>query len=309
MTTPLAVLLMGPTASGKTDLAVELCARLPLQVVSVDAAQIYRGLDIGTAKPSREILARVPHRLIDIRDPAESYSAACFRADALQEMQSIVAGGGIPLLTGGSIFYFHALEYGLSDLPGADAAVRAGLAADAQRLGWPALYARLEVLDPKAAARIKPGDRQRIQRALEVITLTGQRASDLQAQAPDPLPYRLVKIAVTPADRSVLHARIGQRFRAMLDAGLVEETRALLGRPDVSAEAPALRLVGYRQVGEYLGGKINYNDLVLRGCAATRQLAKRQLTWLRHYQGVQWFDSDSRELRPQTEALIRQSIR
>jgi len=300
---------MGPTASGKTDLAVELCGRLPLEVVSVDAAQVYRALDVGTAKPSKAVLARVPHHLIDICDPSESYSVACFREDALREMNAIVGRGRIPLLTGGSIFYFHALEYGLSALPGADAAVRERLSSDAERIGWSAMHERLQKLDPDVAERIKPADRHRIQRALEVIELTGQRASIMQTvRAPQRLPYRLVKIAMTPADRAALHGRIERRFAAMLEIGLIEEARTLLARTDISPQAPALRLVGYRQVGEYLIGKINYNDLVLRGCAATRQLAKRQLTWLRHYQGVQWLDSDSRDLVSQTEALIRQSL-
>lgn len=281
-TRPWAILLMGPTASGKTDLAIRLVERLPCEIISVDSAMIYRGLDIGTAKPGPEILARAPHRLIDILDPTESYSTARFRADALAAMHEISARGRIPLLVGGTMLYFRALQQGLARLPSADTEVRAALEAEAERLGWAAMHARLTQLDPQAAARIHPNDPQRIQRALEVQALSGRAMSDLIRDAEhESLPFRLLKLARAPSDRAILHARIEQRFRAMLELGLVDEVSRLWARGDLTPDLPAMRCVGYRQVLNYLLGASMWEDMVQRGIIATRQLAKRQMTWLR----------------------------
>ncbi|MHB1951182.1 MAG: tRNA (adenosine(37)-N6)-dimethylallyltransferase MiaA [Acidiferrobacteraceae bacterium] len=300
---------MGPTASGKTDLAVRLHSLLPVEIVSVDAAQVYRGLDIGTAKPGREILARAPHRLIDLCDAAETCSAARFREAALAEMEAIASTGRIPLLVGGTIFYFYAIEYGLARLPQADPDVRARLCREAEQMGWPELHRRLMRADPESAARIDPSDRQRIQRALEVIELSGRPMSELRRRAPcDRFPYHPVKIAIAPPARETLHARIAARFRDMLAHGLIDEARWLYGRQDIPPEAPALRIAGYRQVGGYLTGKITHNEMIQEANAATRQLAKRQLTWLRHYPDVHWFDSDQDRLAEQVAAFVQQRL-
>jgi tRNA dimethylallyltransferase len=285
---PLAICLMGPTAIGKTAVALALAEHLPVEVISVDASQVYRGMDIGTAKPTRAERARVPHRLIDIRDPAERYSAAEFREDALREMQAITRAGRIPLLVGGTMFYFRALEFGLSALPSADAALRARLSEEAARLGWPALHARLAAVDPETAARLHPHDAQRIQRALEIWMLTGRAPSGLaRATHPPPPPYRFLKLALLPADRAELHARITRRFRVMLEQGLVEEVEKLYRRGDLSLALPSMRTVNYRQVWEYLTGVLSYNEMIEAAITATRQLAKRQLTWLRRYPGLE----------------------
>lgn len=281
---------MGPTAAGKTALAMMLHDRLPVEIISVDAAQVYRGLDIGTAKPTLEERAQVPHRLIDIRDPSEPYSAADFSADALQAMQEITAAGRIPLLVGGTMFYFRVLERGLPDLPGADPDIRAQLQADLERHGQNVLHARLSALDPERAARIHRNDPQRILRALEIISLTGRTASSYGRQGKSPLPYRLVKIALYPENRAWLHQRIAERFRAMLAQGFLDEATALFARPGLLPTLPSLRTVGYRQAGLYLSGKINYHQLVETGIAATRQLAKRQFTWLRAENDCQRLD-------------------
>ena len=289
---PPAIFLMGPTGAGKTALAFRLFEQLPVDIVSVDAAQVYRGLDIGTAKPTPAELARVPHRLIDIRDPADPYSAAQFCEDALREMAQIAAHGRIPLLVGGTMFYFRALERGLSALPTADTAVRARLSAEAAQIGWPALHARLAARDPAGALRIEPNDAQRIQRALEIIELTGATPSELnRAERAYVFPYRAVKLALAPQARSVLHERIAARFRDMLARGLIAEVELLQRRGDLTLELPAVRTVGYRQVWQYLTGLLNYNEMSERAIFATRQLAKRQLTWLRHDPTVVWFDS------------------
>jgi len=280
-TLPPAVFLMGPTASGKTDLALALAAVFPFEIVNVDAAQVYRGLDIGTAKPSREERARVRHHLIDIRDPAESYSAADFREDALRVMQEITAAGRIPLLAGGTMFYFRALQFGLPEMPGADPALRARLLREAEEHGWEVLHARLAELDPARAAKVHPNDPQRTLRALEIIELTGKPASSYVLQQTASLPYRLTKLALYPEDRAWLHERIARRFQAMLEQGFLDEARALFARPDVMPDTPSARTVGYRQAGLYLSGKINYDAFVDSAMAATRQLAKRQFTWLR----------------------------
>jgi tRNA dimethylallyltransferase len=272
---------MGPTAAGKTDLALALAAQFPFEIVSVDAAQVYRGLDIGTAKPTLEERRQVPHHLIDIREPVEIYSAADFCDDALRAMRAITAAGRIPLLAGGTMFYFRALLRGLPPLPSADPGLRAELLRDAAAHGWGALHSRLAALDPQRAARIHPNDPQRTLRALEIILLTGRMASSYGTDDHGGFPYRVVKLALYPEDRAWLHARIAQRFHDMLNKGFLDEARALFVRPDLPPDAPAARAVGYRQAGLYLSGKINYDALVDSTIAATRQLAKRQLTWLR----------------------------
>jgi tRNA dimethylallyltransferase len=288
---PPVVCLMGPTASGKTGLAVDLVERLPLEIISVDSVMVYRQMDIGSAKPDAVTLARAPHRLIDIRDPAEAYSAAEFRDDALREIEAIRAAGRIPLLVGGTMLYFRALLGGLAVLPSADPAVRARLETEAAERGWAALHARLAEVDPAAAARIHPNDPQRIQRALEVYELTGLPLSELQARAAPVLTDRVIKLAVAPPQRAVLHERIAERFTAMLQAGLIEEVEALRARGDLQPELPALRAVGYRQVWNYLAGAMDYTEMTERGIIATRQLAKRQFTWLRSERDLSWFDS------------------
>jgi tRNA dimethylallyltransferase len=290
MTAPLppAIFLMGPTASGKTTLAIELTKYFPLEIISVDSALVYRGMNIGTAKPDADLLKRAPHRLIDIRDPAAAYSAAEFRDDALAAMADITAQGCIPLLVGGTFLYFRALEAGLSDMPAADPVVRARLEAEAEQVGWAGMHARLAVIDPQAAGRIHANDPQRIQRALEVYALTGRPISEFhQQEQADTLPYRILKLGLIPADRAVLHAQIEQRFKQMLAAGLVDEVRTLFSRGDLRAELPAMRAVGYRQVWAFLAGKSGYDEMVEQAIVATRQYAKRQLTWLRSETGLE----------------------
>jgi tRNA dimethylallyltransferase len=276
------IFLMGPTATGKTDLAVRLVQELPCDIISVDSAMVYRGMDIGTAKPDAETLAQAPHRLIDICDPAEAFSASRFRQLALREMADIHAQGRIPLLVGGTMLYFKALEEGLSPLPSADAVVRERLSREAERVGWPAMHAKLAQIDPEAAQRIQPNDPQRIQRALEVFEITGTSQSALFAQPPtDIFPYQAIKIVLAPAERSVLHQRIEARFGCMLAEGLITEVEQLYRRGDLHPDLPAIRAVGYRQVWEFLAGETDYDTMKNKGIAATRQLAKRQLTWLR----------------------------
>jgi len=288
---PIAVALMGPTASGKTALAVELVKRFPMQVVSADAAQVYRGMNIGTAKPTAEELAITPHRLIDIRDPADTYSAADFRADALKEMQEITDAGDVPLVTGGSMFYFDVLRKGLPEMPGADEAVRQSIDDEAKEKGWAKLHADLALIDPTSAERIEPGDAQRIQRALEVYRLSGRTVTELSSMPARPSPYRVVALAIAPSNRGVLHDRIATRFTQMLDQGLVEEVRELIDSGRLEASMPAWRTVGYRQVADHVLGTISEQQMIEQSVAATRQLAKRQLTWLRHQTGTVWCDS------------------
>ena len=278
---PPAIFLMGPTASGKTALALRLAERFPVDLISVDSALVYRGLDIGAAKPDADTLAKFPHRLIDIRDPAQPYSAAEFRTDALREMAAIAANGRVPLLVGGTGLYFRALQYGLSDLPEADPALRARLADEARALGWAALHARLGELDPAAAARIRAGDAQRIQRALEVIALSGKTLSAQQGAPPQRFGYRVLKLALIPADRAALHARIAARMDAMLAQGFLAEVQRLRARGDLHGDLPAVRAVGYRQAWQHLDGEFDVAQLRDRAIFATRQLAKRQFTWLR----------------------------
>ena len=277
---PPAICLMGPTASGKTELAIFLAGHLPLDIISVDSAMVYRGLDIGSAKPSAGELAQAPHRLIDIVDPAESYSAAQFREDALKEMAEITQAGRIPLLVGGTMLYFRALLNGLSELPAADESTRQRLEQQGKELGWEKMHQRLAEVDPLAAERIHPNDPQRIQRALEVYEVSGIPMSQLQQQQKtEPLPYDVLKLALIPSDRAELHQRIESRFKQMLEQGLIEEVKTLRDRGDLHKDLPAVRAVGYRQIWDYLDGRIDYTEMVERGVIATRQLAKRQFTW------------------------------
>ncbi len=301
---PPAILLMGPTASGKTELAIALAKRLPVSVVSVDSVMVYRGMDIGTAKPSADLLARVPHRLINILDPAEAYSVARFRTQALHEMQAITATGRIPLLVGGTMLYFRALQQGLATLPGADARVRAALERDAAEQGWAALHARLAEVDPVAAARIHPNDPQRIQRALEVYRISGVSLTDWyrrsRAQADGVgLDYRTVKLVVAPPERGALHERIARRFQHMLAAGFLDEVACLQARGDLCAEMASMRAVGYRQAWAHLAGESDHATMVQRAVSATRQLAKRQFTWLRAESRAVWFDAGHKNLHSQ----------
>ena len=289
---PLAIFLMGPTASGKTDLAIQLRQQLPMEVISVDSALIYRGMDIGTAKPSKAELALAPHRLIDICDPAESYSAMNFRHDALREMQDITAQGKIPLLVGGTMLYYKALLEGLSPLPSADEKVRSEIEAKAALIGWGGLHQELSKIDPISAKRINPNDSQRINRALEVFYLTGKTLTELTAQKGESLPYDILQFAIAPEQREVLHLRIEQRFHKMIELGFQQEVEKLYRRPDLNENLPSIRCVGYRQMWEYLRGDYDHDEMVFRGICATRQLAKRQITWLRGWTSpIQWLDS------------------
>lgn len=284
---------MGPTASGKTDLALALAERLPCDIISVDSALVYRGMDIGTAKPDAEVLKRFPHRLIDILDPAESYSAAQFRQDALREMQTITEAGRIPLLVGGTMLYFRALTEGLSVLPPADPAVRARLESEAANRGWQWMHQRLAEVDPGSAARIHPNDPQRLQRALEVYEITGKSMSELIAKPGETLMYQPLKLVLAPGNRELLRERIAVRFRQMLAQGLVAEVEGLYQRADLTPDLPSIRCVGYRQVWEYLQGKMDAASMEERAIIATRQLAKRQFTWLRKEKEGHWIDSQN----------------
>jgi tRNA dimethylallyltransferase len=319
---PPAIFLMGPTASGKTALAVELCRRLPCDIISVDSAMIYRGMDIGTAKPSPQELAVAPHRLIDICDPAETYSVADFRRDALAAMAAISARGRIPLLVGGTMMYFKALLQGMSALPSADPLLRRKIEDQAAAQGWTALYAELEEKDPVAARLIHPNNRQRLMRAIEVIRLTGEPISRLWEQTVDgrlvkgaaervenytyftrwqadespTLPYTVAQIATAPSERRRLHDRIYRRFQLMLEQGFLDEVRALMTRADLHSDLPSMRCVGYRQAWAHLAGEFDERELAEKGVAATRQLAKRQLTWLRKWSDLDWLDSNDPEM-------------
>jgi tRNA dimethylallyltransferase len=296
---PLAIALMGPTASGKTALALEWAARLGSEVISVDSALVYRGLDIGSAKPDRETLGRIRHHLVDIRDPHEVYSAADFATDALAAMQELAARGKVPILAGGTGLYFRALLHGLSAMPEADPGVRAQLQREAEVSGWESLHRELATHDPEAAARIHRNDPQRLVRALEVWRLTGVPISHWQqARRPTPFPFRVLKLALAPADRSVLHERIAARFDAMLAAGFLDEVRLLRRDTRLHPDLPALRAVGYRQAWAYLAGECSEEEFRDKAIAATRQLAKRQLTWLRGELDARWLDpvADAAEL-------------
>jgi len=288
---PPAIFLMGPTASGKTGLAVALREKFPLDIISVDSALVYRGMEIGTAKPDEETLLRAPHALIDIREPVETYSAADFREDALAEMSEITRRGRVPLLAGGTMLYFKALSDGLAVLPPANPQIRARIEEQAGESGWPAMHSILAEKDPETAARIHPNDPQRIQRALEVIELTGKKMSDLhRQQKPQDWDYRVLKIVVCPQPRQELHVRIEKRFQQMLDEGFMDEVTALRERGDLDPSLPSMRCVGYRQAWSYLEGKSTYQEMCGKAVAATRQLAKRQLTWLRRESGALWYD-------------------
>ena len=282
-TLPPAIFLMGPTASGKTACAIHLLqAGLPVELISVDSALVFRDMDIGTAKPDADTLARAPHHLIDIISPEDTYSAAQFRTDALRLMADITTRGKIPLLVGGTMLYFNTLQHGIHDLPQANPALRQQLEAEAAHIGWPAMHAKLAICDPITAARLQPNDSQRVGRALEVCQLAGKPMSALLAESTiEPLPYTISKIALIPSDRAVLHVRIAERFDLMLAHGLLDEVRMLREKYTLQPDLPSMRCVGYRQSWEYLDGQINAAELREKGIAATRQLAKRQLTWLR----------------------------
>lgn len=298
---PLAIALMGPTAAGKTDLAMALHEHLGAGIISVDSAMVYRGMDIGTAKPNAAELARAPHRLLDIRDPAEAYSAADFVKDARGAMNEIAQAGKTPLLVGGTMLYFKALLEGLSPMPASDPSVRNAIEREAQRHGWPRLHAKLAEIDPVTAQRLHPNHSQRIGRALEVFRLSGKTLSDWQATAGAGLldQYRWRQIALAPQQRDVLHRRIEVRFDTMLSMGFIDEVQALSRRGDLNADLPSIRAVGYRQVWQYLQGDCSYDEMRAKSTAATRQLAKRQLTWLRGWHGLSWInttDADGRSL-------------
>lgn len=288
---PPAIFLMGPTAAGKTALAVTLVEQFPCEIISVDSALVYRDMNIGTAKPDAETLRRAPHFLLDICDPSESYSAAQFRNDALRLMAEISARGHVPLLVGGTGLYFRALEQGLSPLPDANPTIRARLSQQAQVIGWDGMHGLLAERDPQAAARIHPNDPQRIQRALEVCEISGRTLTELQSRKPSQgLPYRLLKLILAPPDRNLLRARIAERFEQMLTDGLIEEVRRLYWRGDLNLDLPAMRAVGYRQVWQYLAGDYDRAQMIEQAVTATRQLAKRQMTWLRREKNAHWFD-------------------
>ncbi|MDA1370988.1 MAG: tRNA (adenosine(37)-N6)-dimethylallyltransferase MiaA [Proteobacteria bacterium] len=292
--------LMGPSASGKTALAVDLVARLPFQIISADSAQVYRGMDIGTGKPGAAILEIAPHRLIDIMDPSQAYSAADFRQDAMKEIAEVITQGDIPLLVGGTMLYFKVLRDGLAEMPNADSGIRREIEALAVEQGWEAVHRQLARVDPESAARIHPNDPQRLQRALEVFMVSGKSMTDyhreeqqMLQQSDDSLPFTLHFFAIQPPDRKQLHHRITQRFLAMLDNGLVDEVRALYNRDDLHPQLPSIKSVGYRQVWQHLAGDLDYDAMVEKSIIATRQLAKRQLTWLRSWQNLQGLDGPS----------------
>lgn len=299
---------MGPTASGKTGVAVELVQRLPVEIISVDSALVYRDMDIGTAKPDAETLRVAPHHLINLIAPTEAYSAARFRDDALRLMAEITARGNVPLLVGGTMLYFKALREGLSDMPQADVALREEIEHAAQQRGWPAMHAELAQLDPQTAARLQPTDAQRIQRALEVVRLTGEPMGKLwEKQRGESLPYRVLPLALVPGDRAVLHQRIADRFAAMLEMGLLDEVRHLREKYPLHANLSSMRCVGYRQAWSHLEGEYDLDELLNRGIFATRQLAKRQLTWLRSME-VEEVDCLAGDLAAQVEARVRQFL-
>ncbi|MBI6528597.1 tRNA (adenosine(37)-N6)-dimethylallyltransferase MiaA [Proteus vulgaris] len=289
---PKAIFLMGPTASGKTALAIALRQKLPVDIISVDSALIYRGMDIGTAKPDATEQSLAPHRLIDILDPALPYSAADFRRDALSAMEEITAAGRIPLLVGGTMLYFKALLDGLSPLPSANSDVRAEIEKKATEQGWEAIHKELALVDPVAAQRIHPNDPQRLSRALEVYLISGKTMTELTKISGESLPYDVYQFAIAPKDRNVLHQRIEARFKQMLTCGFEDEVKSLYERGDLHEDLPSVRCVGYRQMWSYLSGEIDYDEMVYRGICATRQLAKRQITWLRGWNDIHWLDSE-----------------
>jgi tRNA dimethylallyltransferase len=303
---PRAIFLMGPTASGKTALAIDLVENYNCEIISVDSALVYKGMDIGTAKPDAELQARAPHRLIDLIDPTEAYSAANFREDALREMADISAKGKVPLLVGGTMMYFKFLRDGAAQLPKADEAVRQRLLAQGEEFGWPHMHAQLAKVDPVAAERLKPMDSQRIQRALEVFEVSGKTLTQFWAEQDEqPLPYDVISFAVMPKERKTLHKRIAQRYQIMMKQGFVEEVKTLFARGDLHEELPSIRCVGYRQVWQYLKGEIDYDEMVERGIIATRQLAKRQITWLRSWPDLNWLDTEDPNLLQSALKILR----
>ncbi len=315
---PPAIFLMGPTAAGKTDLAIELAQHLPCELISVDSALVYRGMDIGTAKPDKSVLQAFPHRLVDVREPTESYSAAEFCADALEAMAEITSRGRIPLLVGGTMLYYRALEQGLASMPSADPVIRAEIEAEAAANGWLALHEQLAEIDPESAARIHPNDPQRLIRALEVYRVSGlsmsehrrrqqREGADQQALGLSQLPYTVARLAIAPQQREVLHGRIAQRFKQMLEQGFIEEVEALRCNSDLHEDLPSMRAVGYRQVWDYLEGNLARSELEERGIIATRQLAKRQFTWLRSWDKVQWLDSLASDNLPRALKYLQSS--
>ncbi len=304
-----AIFIMGPTAAGKTDLAVALQQQLGCELISVDSALIYKGMNIGTAKPTAQDLQQAPHRLIDILEPTVAYSAANFRNDALAAMAEITNAGKIPLLVGGTMLYFRALEHGLADLPAADDQVRARLDAEIEQHGLAVMHQKLQQIDPESAARIHPNDPQRIQRALEVYEISGKTMTELHAEAlKDKLEYRVAKIIVAPQDRAILHQRIEKRFKLMMEKGFVDEVVGLRRRGDLGLSLPSMRAVGYRQVWEYLDGQYDYDEMLQKGVVATRQFAKRQLTWLRAEQGATWLEAESPNLLQQALKYIKSNL-
>jgi tRNA dimethylallyltransferase len=289
---PKAIFLMGPTASGKTDLAIKLAQQCRCEIISVDSALIYKGMDIGTAKPSAEEQSLAPHLLVDIIDPRDSYSAGDFRDDALRLMHEIVARGNTPLLVGGTMLYYKALIEGLSPLPSADPKIRLEIEQQVNETGWQALHDELNAIDPVSAGRIHVNDPQRLSRAIEVYRISGKTITELTAIKSEPIPFDVYQFAIAPAEKSVLHERIERRFELMLAAGFEQEVRLLFNRGDLHLDLPSMRCVGYRQMWEYIEGKLDYNEMRFRGVVATRQLAKRQMTWLRGWkQDITWLES------------------
>ncbi len=305
---PPAIFLMGPTGAGKTDLAVKLVHELPCEIISVDSAMVFRDMNIGTAKPTADILSQAPHRLIDICEPSEVYSAANFRKDALKEMAVITAAGRIPLLVGGTGLYFRSLEQGLSDLPPSDPEIRAQLNQEMKLSGPQVLHERLSVVDPESAKRIHPNDTQRIQRALEIHMMTGETMTTLQARTTGRrLPYELTKLALAPKERTVLHQRIENRFYQMLHHGLIEEVETLYNRKDLNPDMPSMRIVGYRQVWQFLAGDISKQLMIEKAVIATRQLAKRQFTWFRSEADLLWFDTEKIDYQKKIMELLEKT--
>jgi tRNA dimethylallyltransferase len=299
------LLIMGPTGAGKTDLAIRLAERYPIEIVSVDSAMVYRGMDIGTGKPPAEVLARHPHHLVDILDPSETYSAGQFVRDVGDAIGAIRRRGRLPVLVGGTMLYFRALRRGLAALPSADPEVRAQIDAQAQRVGWPAMHAELASFDPRSAARIQPNDAQRIQRALEVYRISGRTLSDFHAEAQQPDPnLAFTTYAWVPADRERLYDAIRMRFHAMLQAGLLDEVRRLHSRADLHADLPSIRAVGYRQLWEYLDGQVSLEAAVDKAIVATRHLARRQLIWLRAEEDIKFLNA----LEPNAHAHIEREV-
>ncbi len=306
---PPAIFIMGPTASGKTALACALYDELPCELISVDSALVYKDMNIGTAKPTTEELAQYPHHLIDIRDPSEPYSAADFREDVLRVMAEVTARGNIPVLVGGTMLYFKFLLEGAADLPEADEAIRKQIEDEAREKGWPAIHEKLAQVDPESAARLNPNDPQRVQRALEVYLVTGKTLTEHWAQQQQKsIPYHVVQFAICPKERKTLHERIEIRFEQMLKEGFVEEVRALYQRGDLHENLPAIRAVGYRQVWEHLNGQLSYDEMIFKGVVATRQLAKRQVTWLRSWKDLHWLESEDPKLVETALSILKSEV-